>query len=162
MPTDDEARRLIDRRIAEHARSGQPFSSADIRPHLDRATQQRNLITPRLQAAKRHGLIERAGSTTTAHKDGKGRIIALWCGVGYGPRSTPDRASLQRKAAQLLANRRVTLLEVTAAGYVSATVRSDTSTHEVTRSTDGAWHCCRPDGDCSHVVAVASVTRWRS
>ncbi len=154
---DPDPRRTIDRLIAELARSGRPFSANDIRPHLDRATAARNLITPRLQAAERTGLIEQIGTTRTDHPGGHARIIALYRGAGV-PAKLPHSPSLRRKAVRLLTEGRVTILRVVD-GDVDAVVRSDAQAHQVT-GRPGSWHCgCNPTAEtCSHVYVLAWLT----
>jgi hypothetical protein len=69
--------------------------------------------------------------------------------------------SLRAKAGRLLGQDRVTLVEVTTDGRVAAVVRSDVQVHRVTRS-GGQWYCgCRPEGVCSHVLAVSMVAGGR-
>ena len=68
------------------------------------------------------------------------------------------RPNRQEKAAQLLAERRVQILWASH-GLIQGKVRGASGVHDVRWTRTGGWSCsCAADGECSHRVAIASVT----
>lgn len=78
---DDDHRARVDDVIAYLAGTGQEFSANDIRPLVEGVPAK--LIAPRLEAARKAGLIVKTGGyVPSTLKSTHGHRLALWIGAG--------------------------------------------------------------------------------